>query len=119
MGRSDTYECLSSSFLRVLFRILEAIIVRASHLVENSQAFRTRAGMEAVKRIFRVDRREINYLRVTIESYDGMGVVKTIDPYTALIEVRVSPGCEHLFSELTGSLVQSERILLVDKTDSV
>ena len=74
--------------------------------------------MESVKRIFRVDRREINYLRVIIESYDGMGVVKTIDPYTALIEVRVSPGCEHLFSELACSLVQNEGILLVENTDS-
>ena len=75
--------------------------------------------METLKRIFQVDRREINYLRVTIESYDGMGVVKTIDPHAALIEVRISPGCEHLFSELVYSLEQNEGIPLVDKPDSV
>jgi len=72
--------------------------------------------METIKRILEVDRREINYLRVTIESYDGMGVVKTIDPHAALIEVRVSPGCEHLFSELADSLQQNEGISLLDKT---
>ena len=75
--------------------------------------------METIKRVLRVDRREINYLRVTIESYDGMGVVKTIDPHEALIEVRVSPGCEHLFSELAYSLEQNEGIPLVDETRSV
>jgi hypothetical protein len=75
--------------------------------------------METIKRILRVDRREINYLRVTIESYDGMGVVKTIDPHAALIEVRVSPGCEQLFSELAYSLEQNEGIPLVDETGSV
>ena len=75
--------------------------------------------METIKRIFEVDRREINYLRVTIESYDGMGIVKTIDPHAALIEVLISPGCEHLFSELANSLVQNEGIPLVDKTGSV
>ncbi|MBN1831768.1 MAG: DUF4911 domain-containing protein [Deltaproteobacteria bacterium] len=75
--------------------------------------------MEAIKRIFEVDRREINYLRVTIESYDGMGVVKTIDPHAALIEVRVSPGCEKIFSELTRSLEQNEGISLVNQTDSI
>ncbi len=75
--------------------------------------------METVKRILKVDRREINYLSVTIESYDGMGVVKTIDPHAALIEVRVSPGCEHLFSELANSLEQNEGIPLVDETGSV
>ena len=43
--------------------------------------------METTKHIFKVDRREINYLRVTIESYDGMALVKTIDPQSALIEL--------------------------------
>ncbi len=75
--------------------------------------------MEAIKRILEVDRRDINYLRVTIESYDGMGVVKTIDSHAALIEVRVSPGCEQLFSDLTRSLQQNEEIPLVDKMGSV
>jgi hypothetical protein len=72
--------------------------------------------METTKRIFRVDRREINYLRVTIESYDGMGVVRTIDPQAALIEVQVSPGCEHLFSALVNFLVEDEGIELVEET---
>jgi hypothetical protein len=75
--------------------------------------------METIKRILEVDRREINYLRVTIESYDGMGVVKTVDPHVALIEVGVSPGCEYLFSELANSLQQNEGISLVDKTGLV
>ena len=30
--------------------------------------------MQTIKRLFRVDRRDINYLRTTIESYDGMAV---------------------------------------------
>lgn len=64
-----------------------------------------------------MDRREINYLRVTIESYDGMGVVRTVDPQAALIEVQVSPGCEHLFSELMNSLVEDEGIRLIEKTN--
>jgi hypothetical protein len=75
--------------------------------------------METIKRILEVDRQEINYLRVTIESYDGMGLVKTIDRHAALIEVRVSPGYEQLFSELTRSLEQNEGISLVDKTGSI
>ena len=71
--------------------------------------------METNKHIFRVDRREINYLRVTIESYDGLGVVRTIDPQRALIEVQVSPGCETLFSELVNSLVEDEGVNLVEE----
>jgi hypothetical protein len=72
--------------------------------------------METNKYIFMVNRRDINYLRVTIESYDGMGVVRTIDPQAALIEVQVAPGCERLFFDLIGSLAKDEDIRLIEET---
>jgi hypothetical protein len=76
--------------------------------------------METNKHILRVNRRDINYLRVTIESYDGMGVVRTIDPQAALIEVQVAPGCEQLFFDLMGSLAEHEDIRLIEEnTDSL
>jgi hypothetical protein len=55
-----------------------------------------------------VDRRDINYLRWTIESYDGMAVVRTLDPHKALIEIMISPGCEELVLELLDSLREQE-----------
>ena len=58
--------------------------------------------------IFQVDRREIHYLRFTLESYDGMAVVSTIDPHLALIEVSIAPGCEKLISELMDALIKDE-----------
>jgi hypothetical protein len=72
--------------------------------------------METNKHIFRVNRRDINYLRVTIESYDGMAVVRTIDPQAALIEAQVAPGCEPLFYDLMGSLAKDEDISLIEET---
>lgn len=62
-----------------------------------------------------MDRREINYLRVTIESYDGMGVVRTLDSDTAIIEVQVAPGCEGYFSGLVNSLVKDEGISITEQ----
>jgi hypothetical protein len=59
-----------------------------------------------------VDRREINYLSVIIASYDGMALVRTIDPHEALIEVRISPGCEDYILALLDYLVQDEGISL-------
>ena len=70
--------------------------------------------METTSQIFRVDRREINYLRVTIESYDGMAVVSTIDPQEATIQLQVSPGCEGVLSELVRSLRVDEGVALID-----
>ena len=64
--------------------------------------------MQSTKKVFRVNRSDINYLRTTIESYDGMAVVRTIDPFEAYIEIRISPGCENLVYELLDSLVKDE-----------
>ncbi|MDP6179072.1 MAG: DUF4911 domain-containing protein [Desulfatiglandales bacterium] len=68
--------------------------------------------METIKHLFRVDRREMNYLRVTIESYDGMAVVRTIDSGEGLIEIQISPFCENLVFDLLNSLVEEEGIRL-------
>lgn len=68
--------------------------------------------METIKHVFKVDRREINYLKVTIESYDGTAVVSTIDRDEDLIEIQVSPQCENTLFELLNSLAEEEGILL-------
>jgi len=70
--------------------------------------------METTKSVFRVERRDINYLRSTIESYDGMAVVKTLDPHEALIEIQISPGCEQFVLELMTSLSEEEGIMIED-----
>lgn len=69
--------------------------------------------MESIKRTFLVDRCEINYLRITLESYDGVAVVRTLDPHEAKIEIMISPGCEDLVSELLESLVKDEGLSIV------
>jgi len=68
--------------------------------------------METVRKILRVDRREINYLRTTLESYDGMVLVRTIDPHEALIEIMIAPGCEEIISKLLDSLRKDEGLLV-------
>lgn len=70
--------------------------------------------METIKRILRVDRREICYIRYTLESYDGMAVVSTADPYKALVEICIAPGCEDMVIELLKDLVEKEALEIVD-----
>jgi len=71
--------------------------------------------MQTVKLIFRADRKDINYIRSTVESYSGLGVVKTLDPYSAIIEIRISPGCEKWVSELLDYLIENEGIYLTEE----
>jgi hypothetical protein len=69
--------------------------------------------METIRQSFWVDRKEIAYLRMTLESYDGMAVVRTIDPQKALIEILISPGCQRLVDELLNDLVRREALRLI------
>jgi hypothetical protein len=50
------------------------------------------------------------YLRATVESYDGMAVVRTVDPHEAVIELLVAPGCESLVMGLIDDLRKNENL---------
>jgi len=67
------------------------------------------------KRVFRVDREEIGYLRFTLESYDGMAVVSTLDPHAALIEVLIAPGCEKGVMALLDSLRKEDQGVKIEE----
>lgn len=68
--------------------------------------------METTKWMFRVNREDIHYLRTTIEAYDGMAVVRTVDPAQAVIELLIAPGCEEWISRLIAALKEQEGIPL-------
>jgi hypothetical protein len=68
--------------------------------------------METLKILYRIKPRHIAYLRGTVESYDGMAIVKTVDPQAGVVEVRVAPGCEGLIQEIVDHLVRIENLQL-------
>ena len=49
---------------------------------------------ETIKRYYRVDRREIAFLRFIFEAYDGLAVLETLDPEAGSIVFHIAPGCE-------------------------
>ncbi len=50
--------------------------------------------MDTRSRYFRLHRKDIAYFKFIIESYEGMAVVRTKDPYEAVVELMVAPGWE-------------------------
>jgi hypothetical protein len=64
--------------------------------------------METHRILVRVRPEDIAYLRSTLESYDGMAVVSTVDPGRAVIELRVPPGCERFVLEILEGLRRDE-----------
>ncbi|MDJ0780651.1 MAG: DUF4911 domain-containing protein [Desulfosarcinaceae bacterium] len=53
---------------------------------------------------YRVDRRQIAYLKFIVESYDNLALVTTLDPHQGIIELRVPPGCEATVEALMADL---------------
>ena len=52
------------------------------------------------------------YLRATIESYDGIAVVRTVDPAEAIIELQIAPGCEAQVTELIHHMQSRENLAI-------
>ena len=50
--------------------------------------------MDTVQWYFKVNRKDIAYMKFVLESYEGLGVLRTIDPWAGIVEVMVPPGLE-------------------------
>lgn len=50
--------------------------------------------MDTVQWYFRVNREDIAYMKFVLESYEGLGVLRTVDPRGGIVEVMVPPGLE-------------------------
>ena len=70
---------------------------------------------ETIKQHYRVDRREIAFIRFILEAYDGLAVVKTLDPLKGLIEFQIAPGCEHdvevILKDLQCSIMMEKAVI--------
>ena len=53
-----------------------------------------RVIVETIKRYYRVDRREIAFIKFIFEAYDGIAVLETLDPVDGIVAFHIAPGCE-------------------------
>jgi len=60
--------------------------------------------MDTQSKYFRLRREDIAYFKFIIESYEGMAVVRTKDPYEAIVELMVAPGWEKDLEEVLEGL---------------
>lgn len=59
---------------------------------------------ETTKQYYRVDRREIAFIKFIIEAYEGLAVVSTEDAEKGIMKFSIAPGCEEEFGELISEL---------------
>ena len=74
--------------------------------------------MQTLKQKYRVDRRQISFIRFIFEAYEGVAVVTTLDPATGLISLAMAPGCETIARDVMDDLSRSILIEPVDHADN-
>ena len=58
--------------------------------------------LKTIQRYYRVDRKEIAFIKFIFEAYDGIAGMRTTDAAKGIIKLHIAPGCEE----------QVDRILL-------
>ena len=70
--------------------------------------------MKSTVLTYRVDRRQIAYLKFILEGYDGLAVLRTVDARRGLVELLVPPGRERRAEMVLQELANSVMIETVD-----
>lgn len=50
--------------------------------------------VETTKQYYRVDRKQISYLKFILEAYEGLAVLTTINAEKGIVVIQMAPGCE-------------------------
>jgi hypothetical protein len=72
-------------------------------------------SFETVKRHYRVDRREIAFIKFIFEAYDGLAVLETLDPLAGVVVFHIAPGCE---TDVDQVLQDLKREILIEPLSS-
>ncbi|MBL0715296.1 MAG: DUF4911 domain-containing protein [Desulfosarcina sp.] len=73
---------------------------------------RSDGPLRTSQRFYRIERRDISYLRFILEAYDGMAVLTTKDAARGIVVITIAPGSEVLVDEVVTSLSQEGEIFI-------
>lgn len=71
--------------------------------------------IETIKKYYRIDRREISFLKFILEAYDGLAVLTTVDSEKGIVVVNIAPGCE---DDVEMILQDLKKNVMIEKIDS-
>ncbi len=73
--------------------------------------------MKTIKQYYRVDQKEISFLKFIIEGYDNIGNITTIDSNTGIIVINIAPGCTEEVRPILNKLKKKMMIEPIQITD--
>ena len=60
--------------------------------------------MKTTTQYYRVDRREIAFIKFIFEAYDGIAGMRTMDPAKGIIKLHIAPGCQEQVEQILQDL---------------
>ena len=60
--------------------------------------------MKTTIQYYRVDRRQIAFIKFVFEAYDGIAGMRTTDPAKGIIKLHIAPGCEEQVEQILRDL---------------
>jgi hypothetical protein len=66
--------------------------------------------LRTTRRHYRLDRRDISFLRFILEAYDGMAVLTTRDAALGVVRITMAPGSEALVENVITALAEAGEI---------
>jgi len=93
---------------------MHSVILRHKHLLILRKGIEI--NLETITRYYRIDRREIAFLKFILEAYDGLAVVTTIDSLEGIISITIAPGCIQDAEEIIQGL---ENEIMIEKIEKI
>lgn len=60
--------------------------------------------MKTIEQYYRVDRRQIAFIKFIFEAYDGIVGMRTTNPAKGIIKLHIAPGCEEQVEQILRDL---------------
>lgn len=71
--------------------------------------------MNTTIQYYRVQRRQISFIKFILEAYDNMALTTTLDPHQAIVRVAIAPGCEKEICAVLDGFAQDFEIVALDR----
>jgi hypothetical protein len=68
--------------------------------------------LKTAEQYYRVDRREIAFMKFIFEAYDGIAGMRTTDPAKGIIKLHIAPGCKEQVERILQDL---EKEILIQR----
>ena len=72
--------------------------------------------MKTIQKYYRIDRRQLCYIKYLIEPPHRIALLRTVDPEAGIVALHISPGCEPVVDMILNDL--KREIMIEDRNGS-